>query len=99
MKFFIVLVSASLISCTFMPSTQLTDTERLLTVCEAWLPVFDRINTRDEQSLATDREIDAVDKAIEVINPHCKTELGTTVFDINKLERALIETINAERGL
>ena len=41
--------------------------ERLLITCEAWLSVFERINTRDRLNLATDAEVDKLEPMAEPV--------------------------------
>lgn len=74
-----------------------TPEERLLIACEAWLSVFERINTRDRLDLATDAEVDAVNDAISVINPVCEAGPSGNVFNITSIEDALIAVIAAGR--
>ena len=69
----------------------ITAEQRLLVVCEAWLSVFSRINTRDELGFATSIEVDAVDNALPILNPICQSD---GEVDIGLAERVLVQVLD-----
>ena len=95
----LLLVAITLSSCLGAGKPSLSDNERLLLVCESWLSVFKRIDTRDQFGLASGDEIDAIETALPILNPICTQNLSTASgFDIYKLESALLAALQKTRG-
>ncbi|MGI9493894.1 MAG: hypothetical protein ACR2QF_15970 [Geminicoccaceae bacterium] len=92
-------LAAALSGCGYNSFGQpdISSNQRLLIVCEAWNSVFTRIDNRDQFSLASETEIEAVNNALPVLNPICTSNLSTASgFDIHTLEAALLAVLASQ---
>lgn len=84
---------ALLSSCTYTPGSLDTNRQMLL-ICESWVGIFDRIKTRRSFDIATQAEIDAINKARPILNPICTVQPydpgGYSLVDLEKLLVAIV---------
>lgn len=73
----------------------MTTSQRVLIMCEAWTSVFSRINVRDKLGMASRYEIDAIDRALPVLNPVCLSDSLSSGFDVAAAESALVSVLSS----
>jgi hypothetical protein len=93
----VALAGCSTVSNFFSQEEEISNSQRLLIVCEAWGSVFRRIDDRDVYGLASDIEVKAVSTALPYLNAVCTQDVEAVGdFNVNLLEKAVVRVLTAE---